>query len=200
MLRLQRGVSLIELIIGIAILAILLMIGMPTFGLWIQNTQVRAAAESIQNGLQLARNEAVRRNANVRFNLTSTAGLPTWNVCVLIGNACGEVIQQRAGAEGGGNARVGISTAAPATPVPTTQYGTALAAGAGLGDAGGAGVTFNGIGAIPAANIGTDITRIDVVNAMANDARRLTIIVGNGGLTRMCDPRHALASNPQGCS
>jgi type IV fimbrial biogenesis protein FimT len=199
---LQRGVSLIELLIGIAILAILLALGMPTFGLWVQNTQVRTAAESISNGLQIARNEAVRRNANVRFNLTSTTGLPVWNVCVLAGNVCGEVLQQRAAAEGGGNARVGISTAAPAIPLPVTQYSTALAAGAGLNEDGatGAGVTFNGVGVIPAANIGTDITRIDVVNVQANDARRLVIVVGNGGLTRMCDPQHALADNPQGCS
>lgn len=196
----QRGVSLIELMIGIVIMAILLAAGMPTFGRWLQDTQVRTAAESIQNGLQTARNEAVRRNTNVRFNLTSSAGLATWTVCVVVGNACGEVIQQRSAAEGGGNARVGVSTAMPATPVPVTQYAAALAAGAGLSGAGGAGVTFNGVGAIPAANIGTDITRIDVVNALANDARRLVIVVGAGGLTRMCDPLHALASNSQGCS
>ncbi len=199
-LRRQRGVSLIELMIGVAIVAILLAVGMPTFGLWVQNTQVRTAAESIQNGLQTARNEAVRRNTNVRFNLTSATGLVTWNVCVVAGAACGEVIQQRSAAEGGANARVGVSAAVPPTPVPNTQYSTALAAGAGLSGAGGAGVTFNGVGSIPTANIGTDITRIDIINALANDARRLVIVVGAGGLVRMCDPLHALASNPQGCS
>lgn len=196
----QAGVSLLELLIGVAIMSILLAAGMPTFGRWLQDTQVRTAAESIQNGLQSARNEAVRRNTNVRFNLTSSAGLATWTVCIVVGNACGEVIQQRSEAEGGGNARVGISTATPPTPVPVTQYAAALAAGAGLSGEGGAGVTFNGVGAVPAANIGTDITRIDVINALANDARRLVIIVGTGGLTRMCDPLHALASNSQGCS
>lgn len=200
MRRHQRGVSLIELMIGIAILSILLATGMPMFGQWIQNSQVRTAAGSILDGLQLARNEAVRRNVNVRFNLTNAAGLPTWTVCVVSGDECGEVIQQRSSAEGGSNARVGISTASPPTPVPDTQYSAALAAGAGLSEDGGAGVTFNGVGAIPVANIGTDITRVDVTNAVANDARRLVIIVGTGGLTRMCDPLLKLADNPQGCS
>jgi type IV fimbrial biogenesis protein FimT len=199
-LRRQRGFSLIELMIGIAIVAILLAVGMPTFGLWMQNTQVRTAAESIQNGLQTARNEAVRRNTNVRFNLTSATGLVTWNVCVVVGAACGEVIQQRSAAEGGANARVGVNANVPPTPVTVTQYSTALASGTGLSGAGGAGVTFNGVGSIPAANIGTDITRIDITNARANDARRLVIVVGTGGLVRMCDPLHVLASNPQGCS
>lgn len=200
MRRHQHGVSLIELMIGIVILSILLAMGVPMFGQWIQNAQVRTAAESILNGLQLARNEAVRRNANVRFNLTSATGLSTWTVCVTSGDECGEVIQQRASTEGGSNARLGISTATPPTPVPGTQYSTALAAGTGLSGDGGAGVTFNGLGSTPVANIGTDITRIDITNAVANDARRLVIIVGAGGLVRMCDPQHALADNPQGCS
>jgi type IV fimbrial biogenesis protein FimT len=198
--RFQQGVSLIELIVGIVMLSVLMAIGIPMFGQWIQNTQVRTAAESILDGLQLARNEAVRRNANVRFNLTSTTGLPEWTVCVVSGDGCGEVVQERSSEEGGGNARVGISTATPPTPVPSTQYSTALAAGAGLSGEDGAGVTFNGVGAIPVANIGTDITRIDITNAVADDVRRLVVVLGTGGLIRMCDPQLALANNPQGCS
>ena len=198
--RFQRGVSLLELLIGVAIVSILLAAGMPTFGLWIQNTQVRTAAESVQNGLQLARNEAVRRNTNVRFSLTNAAGQVVWRVCVVAGNDCGEVIQERPNAEGGANARVGVSVVAPPAVVPATQYATALAAGAGLSEEGGAGVTVNGVGLIPTANIGTDITRVDVINPAANGARRLVIIVSTGGLIRMCDPAHSLASNPQGCA
>lgn len=195
----QRGVSLIELIVGIAIVSILLMAGLPSFGLWIQDAQVRTAAESVQNGLQIARNEAVRRNANVRFTLTSATGLVEWNVgCVTVRDSCPEVIQKRVGTEGGANARVGVSAEIPPAVVPATQYSTALAAGAGLSGEGGAGVTFNGVGIIP--NYGTDVTRIDVVNSSSADARRLVIIIGAGGLTKMCDPKLSLSSNPQGCS
>lgn len=196
----QCGVTLIELLIGIAVLSVLLATGVPMFSEWIQNTQIRTATESIQNGLQLARNEAVKRNANVRFVLTSAAGLPVWQVCVMNGADCGEILQQRSGAEGGSNARVGVDATVPVTPVPVTQYGTALAAGAGMSGDDGAGVTFNGVGAMPIVNIGTDVTRVDVTNAVAADARRLVIVIGTGGLVRMCDPAHALASSPQGCS
>lgn len=187
----QFGVSLIELMIGIAIVSLLMVMGAPSFSLWIQNTQVRTAAESIQNGLQIARTEAVRRNANVRFNLTDASGTVAWSVdCVTVTADCPAGIQTRSGGEGGANARVGISVDA-AIPV----IGTAIAAGTGLL----AGVTFDGLGRIPAANVGTDIARIDITNAARADARRMVILIGTGGQTRMCDPAIALAANPQGC-
>ena len=53
-----RGVTLIEMLIGLTVLGILLMLGMPSYTTWIQSTKIRAAAESLQAGLQLARAEA----------------------------------------------------------------------------------------------------------------------------------------------
>lgn len=192
MLRLgrQTGVSLVELLIGIAIVSLLMVMGAPAFNLWIQNTQVRTAAESIQNGLQIARTEAVRRNTNVRFSLADAGGLVAWSVdCVTVTADCPAAIQARSGGEGGANARAGIAVA-------TGTLGTALAPGAGLP----AGVTFDGLGRVPTANIGTDIARIDVTNAVRADARRMVILVNPGGQTRMCDPALSLATNPQGCA
>lgn len=193
----QEGVSLIELMIGLVILAILLSAGLPAFSLWIQNTQNRTAAESIQDGLQLARTEAVRRNTNVRFTLTDASGLIAWTVgCVTATANCPATIQSRSGSEGTSNARAGIDTTAIPSPAPTTQFNTAIASGTGLP----AGVTFTGLGRIPNANIGTDITRIDITNASAAGARRLVVTIGAGGTIRMCDPALALSANPQGCS
>ena len=68
----QAGMTLIELMIGIVLLAILLALGAPTFFRWTQNSQIRNAAEAVQNGLTLARAEAVRRNTTVRFQLVTT--------------------------------------------------------------------------------------------------------------------------------
>lgn len=186
-----------ELMVGLVILAILLSAGLPSFALWIQNTQTRTGAESVLNGLQLARTEAVTRNANIRFDLTNAGGNVDWTVgCVIaVGdlngdglNDCPATIQSRSGTEGSTNARVGISTAAPGV------YATAIASGTGLP----AGVTFNFLGRV--ANIGADITRIDVTNSTRTDARRMVIVIGSGGTIRMCDPALALANNPQGCS
>jgi type IV fimbrial biogenesis protein FimT len=72
-LKTPRGFSLVELIVGMAILGVLLAIAMPAFSNWLRNARVRTAAESVQNGLQLARAEAVRRNTTIRFQLVDTA-------------------------------------------------------------------------------------------------------------------------------
>jgi len=195
----QHGVTLIELLIGVAIMTMLLLVGVPSFRTWIQNTQVRTAAESIQNGLQIARNEAVRRNTEVRFQFNGTSGIPSWTVgCVTVvtaaENPCPAEIQKRAGGEGGTNARVGVSKA---TIDATTNYGAALVAGDGFGSATtNTWITFNGLGAT--VNGTNDMKRIDVTNAAASDARRLVIIVTPGGLIKMCDPQ--LTGNPQSCS
>jgi type IV fimbrial biogenesis protein FimT len=188
----QRGVTLIELMVGIAILALLLGLGVPSFSLWLQNSQVRSAAESILNGLQLARAEAVSRNTEVRFQLTDADGLVAWKVgCVTVTDDCPATIQSRSSAEGGANARAGVTTDA----TMATQYATVLTAATGLP----AGVTFDGLGRIPAANVGSDITRVDVTNAATVDARRLVIAFGIGNQIRMCDPALTFATNPQGC-
>lgn len=186
----QAGLNLIELIIAIAIISMLLAMGVPAFNLWIQNTQTRTAAESILNGLQIARLEAVRRNTNVRFNLTDAAGGIAWSVdCATVTANCPSGIQSRSGSEGGSNARAGaaFATGTLSTPISATSNLPA-------------GVTFNGLGRVPSANLGVDVARVDVTNAANAAARRMVILVSSGGQTRMCDPAVPLSSNPQGCN
>ena len=69
----QRGFTIIEVVIAIAIAAFLLAAVMPSAGAWIRNSRLRTAAESISVGMQQARNEAVRRNQPVGFFLVSDA-------------------------------------------------------------------------------------------------------------------------------
>lgn len=197
----QEGVSLIELMIGLAMLAMLLSAGLPSFSLWIQNTQNRTAAESVLNGLQLARIEAVRRNTRVRFNLTNKSGLIDWTVCVSATTACPtpsvppdpSTIQSRSSSEGTGNARAGIST----EELSEAKFTEAIAGGKNLP----AGVTFDGLGRAPSAGVGTnpDITRIDITNASAAKARRMVVTVSPAGAIRMCDPGLDPDKNPQAC-
>ncbi len=197
LIRRQRGLTLLELMIGLVLMTLLLAMGVPSYTSWIRNTHNRTAAESILNGLQMARNEAVRRNALVRFDLTDSNGLVAWTVgCVNATANCPAVIQSRPAAEGSDQARVGVSKDAIPTPTPASQFNAALAAGNELT----AGVTFNGIGRVPTDNVGNDFTRADVTNVNGGGARRYVVIVGTGGQIRMCDPSQSIASNPQGCS
>jgi type IV fimbrial biogenesis protein FimT len=68
--RKRAGFTLIELVVVVAIIGILASLAFPSYSQMIQNAKIKAAAESIQNGLQLARAEAVKR--------TDSA----WTVCV----------------------------------------------------------------------------------------------------------------------
>ncbi len=186
-----QGFTLIETLIAMAVLGILMTAGVPMYTQWIQNSQIRTAAESITSGLQVARNEAVRTNQQVRFELPDPAS-SAWRICVwdVANNAClGAPIQERNATEGGQNAQLGGAL------VDTGNYTAALGAGAGLP----AGVTFNAFGRL--ANPGFDLRRIDVRNALlsAADERRLIILVSVGGQVRMCDAMHNRATNAQGC-
>lgn len=110
----QRGVTLIELMIAIVIMGILFAVGLPSYRAWIQNTRIRNAAESMQNGLQLARAEALRQNASVTFALTTGSG---WTVTM-----GATVIQTKSANEGTEN--VTVTTApAGATAVTFTGFG-----------------------------------------------------------------------------
>ena len=167
----SRGFSLTELLVAIAILGILTAIAMPSFQVWIQNSQIKNAAESIQNGLQHARAEAVARNANVEFVLDVNSA---WTVH-LVGSLVN--IDSRAYTEGSSNV---IRTTTPATA--TT-------------------VTFNSLGGITANNdASASLNQVELtsVTLPAPATRPLRVTVGVGGNIRMCDP-NAVVGSLQAC-
>lgn len=189
----QFGFGLIELSIGIAIVALLLAVAAPSMSDWIQNTQIRTSAEATQNGLQLARAAAVQRNANVRFQLTDSltascavsASGGSWVVSLDDpAGACSttpsdtvapRIIQKRDSSEGSRNAVVAAGQAA---------------------------ITFNGLGRVtpvPAGDISIDVSHSSGTCAASGGTRRcLRVVVSTAGQIRMCDPARA-SSDPQGC-
>jgi type IV fimbrial biogenesis protein FimT len=158
------GFALIEMMIAITVLSIVLALGMPSYRVWIQNSRLRNAAESILNGLQLARSEAVARNAPVQFMLDAGSA---WTICSLNGDDCDETIQTRHTGEGS-SAQVTVVT----TPVGETK------------------IVFDSLGRAKAATGGQLVTAIDLdVDPSvlpAEDSRNLRIQITGG--VRMCDP------------
>ena len=144
-----RGFSLVELMIGISIIAILMALAMPSFQSWIRDIQIRNAAEAITSGLQRARAEAVARNTSVAFALGTDS---SWTVSVVTPAA---TIESRSSNEGSKD---------------TTR--TVLPAGATT-------VTFNNLGAIVANNGGSaSLTQVDLTAVGASRNLRVTIGVG----------------------
>lgn len=67
----QRGLTLVELVVALAIVAISATLAAPNFAQMIANYRVRSAADGILSALNFARTEALRRNTPVSFSLTS---------------------------------------------------------------------------------------------------------------------------------
>ena len=63
--RRERGFTLIELMVGVAILGIAAVIAVPAFGGMFERMRLTGAANELAADLQLARSEAVRRRAAV---------------------------------------------------------------------------------------------------------------------------------------
>ena len=61
----HAGFTLVELMVTLAIAAILLAVGMPSFSGIIKNQEIQAAARDFLAALNLARSEAIRRNTRV---------------------------------------------------------------------------------------------------------------------------------------
>ncbi len=75
----QQGFSLIEIIIAVAIVALLLSLGTPAYTNMVANSTIKGAAQAFHDGLQQAKIEAIRRNVPVTFTLQNTTG---WSVDV----------------------------------------------------------------------------------------------------------------------
>ena len=209
----QRGFTIIEVMISLVVLGVLIGLGAPGFVEWLQNQQIRAAAEATLNGLQVARGEAVRSNTPVRFQLVSDLT----SACVLASDSVTEpvsvswvvslrdptgkcdtkanpadpanpqIVQSRTSAEGSPNA-LATSVFVPSPPAPPAPQAASA-------------VTFAALGNIVANADGTpSINKIDVTNLNVSPGaqRPLRIIVNSGGSVRMCDPALALPE-PRGC-
>ncbi len=187
----QSGLTMIELMISVVIVSILLALGATSYKDWIQNQQIRTAAESILNGLQVTRTEAVKNNTTARFVL---CGLPgsSWEVLVASAAAAAPVVSLACGA--GSNAAAGEVR----VQERSGQEGSRLATVT-VTPAGAATVTFNGMGRVVANFDGTaSITQVDINNPQGNRPLRITQSVS--GNMRMCDPSPLLAAtDPRHC-
>jgi type IV fimbrial biogenesis protein FimT len=194
----DRGFTLIELMIGVALLGLLMMLAFPSFTTMMHNARLRAVAESIQSGLQSARAEALKRNQTAEFLLmvevpddgtfttfnANTTG-PSWAVRIL--DTAGlpvAFVEGRNGLEASGQSD------------PSQLYARISAGNLPAGSA----IRFDSLGRT---NVGVVNTTFDVQPSDANacranggDRRCLRVVVTPGGRVRMCDPSIDPVANP----
>lgn len=201
----QRGLSLIETMAVVVIMALVLAMAAPNFGPWITGTRIRSTAEGLLAGLQYAKSEATTRNTQVRFQLTTSLGANckrsttggNWVVDVVDadpdtdsvegqcdstpdGTAAPSILQLRAASETGSNVAVSADTDQ---------------------------VIFNGLGrqsplraGVAAAAVAIDIKPAVGGGTCAKDGGKVTclrILVSTTGQVRMCNPK--LSDDPQAC-
>jgi type IV fimbrial biogenesis protein FimT len=67
-MRKNSGFTITELMITIAIIAILASVAIPNFIAWLPNYRLKSGAEEIQSALQLTRTTAIKENATARVS------------------------------------------------------------------------------------------------------------------------------------
>lgn len=123
----QRGLTLIELLIGVTLAAIVLMITIPGFRELLERRRVEGVANELSADLQFARTEAVSRQATVTVatnaagtqytvasNVTKTVDLPTGITVTPSINRTYDGFRGTAGGTGGGNVSFDITSTATA--------------------------------------------------------------------------------------
>jgi type IV fimbrial biogenesis protein FimT len=185
MQRFAAGFTLIELMIGIAIAALLLTLAVPAYQDFMVNTQIRTVTESIANGLRTAQAQAIKRNTNVEFILEPNAASANWGWDVF-DPATATTLQQYRFVAGGQHAAVTVALPSAAERM----------------------VTFNGIGRILAVN--PDATQpmdeIRVTSPSSAQARPLRVLTGFNSTAdptrasgiKVCNPLVPVG-DPQAC-
>lgn len=192
--RYRRGFTLIEMIVVVAIMALLAALAMPSMLGWVRNNKIRTVSDSLQNGLRLAQSEATRRSRQVVFSLTDDKPTGTGYTAKASGS------------------NWAISTVAPADSDVTAAFieaGILRDVGSNVVISGPAAVCFSSIGRLvengtpgpTGAKCAALAARFNI--KMSDDVtgdRALSVTIALGGQVRMCDPLRALsATQPDGC-
>lgn len=167
--RVQRGFTLIEAMVVVAVVAVVASIAAPSLATMVTNNRVRTAADGLLSGLQLARAEAIRRNTLVSFTLDTAPG---WTVAVV---APAATVQRRPAGEGSGS---GLQ-------ITSLNNQTNL--------------RFDATGMVAGFNTAANLSQVTIAPPAGAAGDSLRIDVFAGGQIRLCNLSITRADDPRRC-
>ena len=173
------GFTLIELMVALALFALLLALAAPMYVTFLASSQVRNAADAMLSGVVQAQNAAIKGNTQVQLIVAPATG---WQIAyVNPDTSVGPGPQPPA--------PYLLSDGAPQALVTPTPPGATE-------------ITFDAFGRVaPNPEASQSITCLKVTNNANANARALTVIVSNANQksgTMLCDPAVA-QTEPQAC-
>ncbi len=198
-----RGFTLIETLVSLVIIALMVMMALPSMTTYFQNSKIGTAAQGFATGMQVARTEAIRRNLPVEFMLTDTDVATADIANVAAPSATGRnwvvrvfdpalaafrLIESKSALEGSGQIAGSTPTVAVAgsAQVPPTAFNGIVA--------------FNGFGGTATTSeIWLNINNLAGGACFpAGTMRCLRVRATPGGQVRVCDPQLA-AGDSRAC-
>ncbi len=180
--RPAQGFTMIELVVALAIMAMLMAAAVPAYSGFVASTKIRNAAEAFYNAAQRARAEAVRRNAAVELvltndipaagaggniqTLTPSATGKNWVVRVPDPLALDQLVDFKLGAESGGDM---------------------VSVNAGPDNL----IRFNGVGETTSATaivVAFTHRTLNTACSLTHSVRCVSVRISMGGQSRLCEP------------
>lgn len=193
--RPAQGFTLLELLVTIAIAALLSAAAAPSIGAWAANARVRSVAEQLQNDVRMAQAEAVRRSRQTVLALTNAT--PAWNATPAADGSNWYVRAQPLASSDETASSASLVTAnLSAKNFGITITGPALTCFGSLGQR--LSVSSDDTGLSTACTTGNNPEVYTVSHTNAN--RSLKVLVYLGGRVFMCDAAKTQSdTNPDGC-
>ena len=175
-LRRYRGMSLIEVMIGVAIMAILLGIGIPSMSTWLMNAQVRTMSETLLSGL----NSCAVSTTGVDWVVSLAAPTSACDIAPSDTTAP-QIIQKKAGSEGSPRAAV---TATTAGVITFNALGRPSS------------ITTN----MTQIDISNPTFSACQHASTPGQTRCMRVLITTGGTVKLCDPNVTDTTDPRICS
>jgi len=197
----QKGFSIIEIAVTLVVLGMVLATAVPSIGDWVRNARIRNETNALVNGLQVARETALRRNRPISFYLVNQpTGTTLTNTCTVSATGTSWVVSVNSPHNGCGNAPATTSNSSTNPLIVNSHFGAEATSGLGVSgqdnnQTASSVASFDALG-----RLSSGLAHITVAYSSSKSGDRpLRIDITKTGNVRACDPSITDTSDPRRC-